>query len=160
MVSIPPLYRIFFLYIDPLFCLSGIYLAFFSPYHFITQGTPSAFSSSTLPSSTSISSPTLSSQIEFLIHAQGACLLGIFVLQAVLLRQVVDEPRGLGVKIWKIVQVSILMVDLGLMYTSWAFDPKAFVNVKGWEAGDWTGNVILGLVIAMRSSFVLGVGSK
>lgn len=38
--TIPLFYRVFFLYIDPLICLSGIYLSFFDNPKFIENGLP------------------------------------------------------------------------------------------------------------------------
>ena len=52
----------------------------------------------------------------------------------------------------------ILLTDLGLLYGVYVGDPEGFVNVAGWESGDWTNIGILGTVIAIRSAFLLGIG--
>jgi hypothetical protein len=45
--SIPVFYRVFFLYIDPLVCLSGIYLSFFDNATFVANGLPPILASYT-----------------------------------------------------------------------------------------------------------------
>jgi len=67
-------------------------------------------------------------------------------------------PQGLNVRIWRIVEFGILLIDLGLFYGIWKADPKEFVEVGQWASGDWTNNGILGCVVVVRSAFLLGIG--
>lgn len=145
MSKIPILYRIFFLYIDPLVCLLGIYTFFFDHPIYIKNGTPRSLSS-TIPNQ------NLTPLETFLLSALGSYSLCIFGIQILLLHQFHD------VKIWRIVMFSILLTDLGLLYTVYSVDPTAFWDVGGWTSGDWSNNGILGVVIAIRSAFLLGVG--
>ena len=152
MAHIPLFYRIFFLYIDPLLCLAGIYIAFFDPHSYIQNGTPHAISS--LIAATEELHPLTSN----LIMALGSYSLFVFAMQILLLQQFKDAPNGINVQIWRIVMFGILLTDLGLLYGVYVADPEGFVNVAGWESGDWTNIGILGTVIAIRSAFLLGIG--
>ena len=152
MAPIPLLYRIFFLYIDPIICLSGIYLFFFDHHTFIQNGVPGVISSQVSPIS------TLSPLNNYLITALGSYSVFVFVMQIFLLHQFKDTPRGLNIKIWRTVQFGILLIDLGLLYGVYVTDPKAALDVSGWRIGDWTNNAILGLVVLVRSAFLVGIG--
>ena len=95
--SIPLIYRLFFLYIDPLICLSGVYLAFFDPATYIANGVPSFVSSS-------ISGTELSPLSAYFLRSLGSWSLSILALQLLILHQFKD------VKLWKILQFSILVL--------------------------------------------------
>ncbi|KAG4440859.1 hypothetical protein IFR05_003672 [Cadophora sp. M221] len=140
MADIPAFYRIFFLYIDPLICLSGIYVLFFDHATYLANGIPHA-----------ISVDVVDPLAHFLLVALGSYALCIFGIQILLLRQFPD------LKIWKIIMFSILSTDLGLLYGVYAADPRGFWDIGGWTSGDWTNNVILFTVATIRSLFLLTV---
>lgn len=79
-------------------------------------------------------------------------------MQILLLHQFKDAAQGLNVKIWRIVQFGILLIDLGLLYGVYYADPKAALDVGVWGSRDWTGNGILGMVAMIRSAFLVGLG--
>jgi hypothetical protein len=139
---IPLFYRIFFLYIDPCICLSGIYVCFFDHGTYLEMGVPRALTRH------SSSSPLTS----HLINALGAWSLCIFALQTLLLQQYRD------VKIWKIFMFAVLLTDLGLVYSIYESDPVMAVSVGKWEKAEWTNHGIFGTVIVIRTAFLLGVG--
>jgi hypothetical protein len=138
---IPLFYRVFFLYIDPLICLSGIYLCFFDHATYLEMGVPQAL--------TRHSPSPLSS---YLITVIGAWSLSIFAMQILLLQQYRD------VKVWKIFMFAILLTDLGMVYAVYEADPVMAVSVSKWGRGEWTNHGILGIVIAVRTAFLLGIG--
>jgi len=140
MSDIPTFYRIFFLYIDPLICLSGIYVLFFDHATYLASGVPHA-----------ITVDAIDPLTQYLLAALGSYALCIFGIQVLLLRQFPD------IKIWRIVMFSILMTDLGLLYGVYAVDPQGFWDIGRWTSGDWTNNGILCTVIGIRSCFLLGV---
>jgi len=152
MSHIPSLYRIFFLYIDPLICLSGIYLSFLDQSTYIQMGTPRVLSKTRSPNT------PIDPLTQYFMMAVGANLLCTFGIEVILLRQVVDAPKGLNVRIWKTVMFCILLSDLALVYTSFNLDHKGLVDVLSWERSDWTNNGILGTAITIRSAFLLGFG--
>jgi hypothetical protein len=147
MAHIPLFYRLFFLYIDPLICLSGIYLAFLDPQSFLLNAVPSALTSSI--------DPTTAPLAAYLIISIGAYSLAILSLQLLLLHGLKDAPNGLNVKLWKILQFSILLIDIGLIYGIYVSSPAELAT---WAGKDW-GNVgILGALIIIRSAFLVGIG--
>jgi hypothetical protein len=139
--NIPLFYKIFFLYIDPLLCLSGVYLCFFDHKTYLEMGVPRALTRH-------VSSPLTS----HLITVLGAWSVSIFALQTLLLQQYRD------VKLWKIFMFAILLTDLGMVYAVYEADPMMAVSVSKWEKGEWTNHGILGMVIAIRTAFLLGIG--
>jgi hypothetical protein len=139
--QIPLFYRVFFLYIDPLFCLSGIYLCFFDHATYLEMGIPRAL--------THHSSSPLTSH---LLTVLGAWSVAIFALQTLLLQQYRD------VKLWRIFMLAILLTDLGMVYAVYVADPVMATSVSKWGSGEWTNHGILGLVIVMRTAFLLGTG--
>lgn len=53
---------------------------------------------------------------------------------------------------------SILLVDVGLLYSGYATNPKAFLDLRSWTSGDWGNNGILAALAVLRTAFLLGVG--
>lgn len=163
MSHIPPFYRIFFLYIDPLICLSGIYLSLFDQPTFLLNGVPSRLLP-TYPSGTSQEEhPNGDPLISHFLFSIGSYSIGILSLQILLLHQVKDAPAGLNVKIWKILEFAILLVDLGLLAAGGvSVDASRRTEeawgVGSWTSGDWTNNGILGAVALIRTAFLLNVG--
>jgi hypothetical protein len=152
MARIPLFYRVFFLYIDPLICLFGIYFFFFDHHTYIQNGIPSAISSQI--TSTTILSPLT----KHLIMALGSYSVFVFAMQILLLHQFKDAPQGLNVKIWRIVQFGILLIDLGLLYGVYSADPMGALDFSGWGGGDLGNNGILVMVAVVRSAFLVGLG--
>jgi hypothetical protein len=158
MSQMPLFYRIFFLYIDPLICLSGIYLCFFDQRTFILNGIPSLITSNHLQSQIH-SSPNsvlnITPATTYFIHSLGAYSLCIIFLQISLLWGFKDVGNGIGVKVWKNVQLGILLIDLGLL---WAVGHAVGWGIDSWVQGDWVNVGILGMVAIIRSCFLIGIG--
>ncbi|KAG9232460.1 hypothetical protein BJ875DRAFT_466758 [Amylocarpus encephaloides] len=152
MSHIPLLYRIFFLYIDPLICLSGIYIFFTSPILYITNGTPTTISHSH-PDPTVL----LNGFTDYLLTSLGSYALFVFAMQILLLHGF-NDAAAIKLRIWKRVQFGILLIDLGLLYGVWRADPAGFWKVAEWDQGDWTNNGILGFVALTRTAFLVGLG--
>lgn len=55
-------------------------------------------------------------------------------------------------------QAAILLVDFGLLGTIVDVDPVLARSPGSWGQGEWSNFGVLGLVIAMRSAFLLGIG--
>ena len=79
-------------------------------------------------------------------------------MQVLLLHQFKDAPQGLNVKLWRIVQFGILLIDVGLLYGICIADPEGALDLGRWKSGDWTNNGILVMVVLFRSAFLVGVG--
>jgi hypothetical protein len=158
MSPIPLFYRIFFLYIDPLICLSGIYLFFFDHASYVQNGVPSILSSriSIIPNSDPITNLSLTPITHHLITALGSYSLFVLIMQILLLQQF----RG-DVRIWKTVQFGILVIDLGLLYGNWKAEAayeKQGLEGRRLQIADWLNNGILAGVAVVRGAFLAGVG--
>lgn len=173
---IPTFYAIFFLYLDPLICLSGIHLSFFDQSTFLMNGVPSSLK---VQHENAIPNHDLTSHF---IRSLGAYSVAIFILQILLGWGFKDAKDGLNVRICKspffsdylvsqlhviefglmntgrILQFSILTIDVLLLYSIYLASPGQFLNLKTWDSGDWTNNGILSLVAIIRSAFLLGIG--
>ena len=90
--------------------------------------------------------------------AIGSYSLCVLAMQILLLQQFKDAPDGLDLKVWRIVQFGILLIDLGLLWGVWVAHVEGGVDWGRWEGGEWANNGILGLVAVIRSAFLLGVG--
>lgn len=145
--KIPAFYRTFFLYIDPVICLIGIYIFFFDHQAFLESGAPQSITANA----------KLTPLIDFLLLCSGSYALFVFAMQILLLHQFKDAPDGLNLKIWRIVLFGILLIDLGLLVAMYTADPGIW-NVAGWGRGEWSNYSILGVVTVLRTSFLLGVG--
>ncbi|KAM5344152.1 hypothetical protein ACJ41O_012689 [Fusarium nematophilum] len=131
-------YRIFFLWIDPILTVMGIYVNLFD-HELATQ----AFFSNYPP--TEELKPFV-----YQIGGMGMSFLCLFVL---LLRYTND------VNVWKIVQFAIILADFTMltsMYVAMRLEGRFAVSDWRWE--DWFGGVITVVCTIVRVLFVLGVG--
>ncbi len=136
---IPAAYRIFFTSLDPLVALGGAYLHFFLPETVLD---------SYIPATVSPHEP----QHYMLYQQLGGFLLGSAFLSIVLLRYTGD----LGV--WRILQASILIVDVTLLFTQWdALARQGRLSLGATRAEDWGCAAITGTVAVVRVLFLTGV---
>jgi len=146
--KIPLFYRVFFLYLDPLIGLSGLWIFFFDHQVFLTTGAPSAIAKGA----------SYTPLARYLLFSLGSYSLAITAMQVYLLQAFKNAPDGLNLKIWRFVQAAILLIDLGLLGTLYDADPTAARNPQTWGSGELSNYGILGLVIVARSAFLLGIG--
>ena len=142
--QIATVYRLFFLYIEPVSALLGAYFSFFDqPAYLSLTHALSAPQQDSIPISTQI------------VLSQLANLCLLFAINEMLVLRSTKDLR-----VWKALLFGLLVADLGHLWS---------VKVLGWEmywrAGDWNaidwGNVGFVYVGAlMRSCFLLGVGVK
>jgi uncharacterized protein YhhL (DUF1145 family) len=151
MSRIPLFFRVFILYVDPFISLLAVYLCFFDPHAYIQNGVPGTLLSST------ISNTIIPPLVEYIIMVVGSFSLCISAVQILLLHGFKDAPNNLNIKIWKIVMLGVLLADMGLVYSVYHADPTAFMKLGAWKSGDWINNGVLGALIAIRVSFLLGV---
>ncbi len=138
--AIPAFYRIFFTYIDPLVASWGAYMDFFTPDTVLNSFVPN-----------SARNPAH----DMLFQQLGGGLLNIAFLSAVLLRYTND------VKIWKIVQLGILIVDVVGLYSLWdGLGRQGRLDPRGWRGEDWGCVGITGFVTVLRMMFMAEVGFR
>lgn len=137
---IPLIYRIFFLYMEPVMAFNGAILCHWYPTIFLNT-----------MSATAKYAP--SNQV---IYDQLAATYVLFSFnQAVLLRTSKD------LKVWKTVLVGILLCDFIHLYSMWCvMGTQVFLSPQLWRSEDWVNLVLLYGPVVLRSSFLAEVGFK
>lgn len=139
--SLPLIYSVFFLYIEPVATAVGAYYAFFqqSEYMRMTHSTPT----SVLGVSTR----------ESIVLYQLANLYFCFALNEALVLRATNDRR-----VWRTFLLGLLIADFGHLYSVHELGFKIYYEVWNWNmmmAGN-LGFVYVGA--AMRTAFLLGVG--
>lgn len=138
--NVPLLYRLFFLYIEPIGALVGALQAHFTPTDFLV---------------TFIQAPPIPVQLQHqIVFDQLAATYFLFAFnEAVVLRSTHD------LRVWKTIILGILICDLIHLYGSYcALGPEVFWNPLLWR---WYDAVNLGMLWGpggLRLAFLLGVG--
>ncbi|KAK3903182.1 NADP-dependent alcohol dehydrogenase [Staphylotrichum tortipilum] len=120
--TLPLLYRLFFLLIEPLATLVGAYFALFDQETYLNLSHGSS-APTTIPLGTSI----VMSQL-------GNMYFALALSEALVLRSTSD------LRVWKAVIISLLVADVGHLYTVRVLGPQIFWSVSEWNAIDW-GNI-------------------
>lgn len=140
----PIIYRLFFLYIEPVSALVGAFFAHFrqDDYLLLTHAA-SAPASGAIPTGTSI------------VLSQLANLYLLFTLnEALVLRSTSD------LRVWKTVLFGLLIADLGHLWTVRQLGMDIYLpwNFAQWNAIDWGNIPFVYLGASMRAAFISGVG--
>jgi hypothetical protein len=141
MPTIPSFYRLFFPTLDPLIAFSGILTNLLSPSTILTLYNPAAHL------------PPLPEALT-LIDINAGFLFATTPLQIIMLRLRPDD-----VVVWKCLQGSILLQDLGILAAvgrALVTQGRASVGLVRLE--EWGNIVILGAVAVIRAAFLLNVG--
>lgn len=138
--TLPLIYRLFFLIIEPISALVGAYYAHFDQDEYLTlTHAPSA--PSPIPLGTGIA------------MSQLANLYFFFALnEALVLRSTSD------LRVWKTVLFCLLVADLGHLYTVRGLGPDIYWTFAKWNAIDWGNIPFVYLGAAMRVAFLANIG--
>jgi hypothetical protein len=143
-VTIPLLYRIFFLWIEPSTTFLGAYVAHFMQQEYLKTthaATAAAFAATTLPVGISV------------VLSQLANMYFYFALnQSLLLRSTAD------LKVWRTVFCIMLVTDVGHLYSLKELGTAMYWHYTGWTVADWMNYPYMYLAMTMRIAFVMGVG--
>ena len=138
--TLPLIYRLFFLLIEPIATLAGAYYAFFDQRAYLDL-THAVSAPSPIPLGTSIA------------MSQLANLYFAFALsEAIVLRSTSD------LRVWKAVLFCLLVADLGHLYTVSVLGPQIYWSVFEWNAIDWGNIGFVYLGASMRIAFLAGIG--
>jgi hypothetical protein len=148
---IPLPYRLFHLYLEPVFALNGARLAIQTPQTYLQIISPPTYPH-----------PAAPSPVETLLLAQIASLYALFAFnEAVILRYV--GPQRLD--IWRLIIMGCLIADVGHMWALWKvaglteggleifWDPRMWTR---WE--EWGNLGLTWFAMLLRMGFVTGVG--
>ncbi|KAI4117417.1 MAG: hypothetical protein LQ345_002338 [Seirophora villosa] len=138
---VPLVYRIFFLYIEPLAAMLGAYYAFFEPRDYLRLTDPASTPSVSLPPSTTIVLGQLSNL--YLLFA---------INEALVLRATSD------IRVWRTLLFGLLIADLGHLYSVHPLGLQMYWNVFRWNAIDWGNVAFVYAGASTRVLFLAGVG--
>lgn len=138
---IPPLYRLFFLYVEPLASLVGAYYALCNPHEYLRLTDPSIAFPKQLTLSTSI------------ILIQLSNLYFLFTInEALVLRATSD------INVWRTLLFCLLIADVGHLYSVHPLGFQIYWNLLGWNAIDWGNIGFVYMGATMRICFLAGLG--
>ncbi|KAI3394871.1 hypothetical protein diail_2158 [Diaporthe ilicicola] len=140
----PALYRLFFLYIEPVSALVGAFYAHLRQrdYLLLTHGA-SAPVLGPIPTGTSI------------VLSQLANLYLLFALNEAIVLRSTSDPR-----VWRAVLFGLLVADLGHLWTVRPLGLDVFLpwNFARWNAIDWGNIPFVYMGASMRAAFLAGLG--
>ena len=141
--SVPLIYRLLFLYIEPVAALGGTLITTFDPVSFLRTFSPA--------STSSIYSPLTQP-----IYDQVAALLFLFAwIQAVVLRSTDD------IRLWKTILFGMFLCDVLHLYSSYKIlGPEMFFDPRMWRAEEWVNFGMLYGPGGLRLAFCAGFGLK
>ena len=88
-----------------------------------------------------------------LFQQTGSGMLQIAFIQAAVLRAYPQDRR-----LWRLVQISVLIVDIVLLLSLWdALSKQGRLNPVRWRGEDWTSIGITGVVAVIRLCFLADV---
>jgi hypothetical protein len=138
--SLPILYRLFFLVIEPISALVGAYFAYFRQDEYLNL-THAASAPSQIPVGTTI------------VMSQLANLYLFFAInEALVLRSSTD------LRVWKTVLFCLLVGDLGHLYTVKDLGLDIYWSYWRWNAIDWGNIPFVYLGASMRIAFLSNIG--
>ena len=138
--SVPLLYRLFFLLVEPLAALVGAYYAHFSQAEYLRL-THVASAPDPIPLGTTIALSQLANLYLFFA-----------INEALVLRSTSD------IRVWKTVLFCLLIGDIGHLYTVKELGVNIYWSVSEWNAIDWGNIPFVYLGASMRLAFLLNVG--
>lgn len=140
--TIPTFYWLFFIVLDPVIALWGMYMMFF---------TPAVVTDAFIPASVSPYNPLQT----FFQHQLGGALSMCIILDLFLLR------RTNEIWIWKVQQAGQLVYDLALLYSIWyALSQQGRLSTSALRIEDWGNIAITGSCAVVRWLFCAGVGLR
>jgi hypothetical protein len=144
------IYRIWFLYLEPLAALGGTYLSIFNPDRFLSGTLP-------LPTYLSIaSSPNgsvpITPLLELLLTNIGALYLLFAINEGIVLRLTKEKS------VWFGVMGAMLASDVGHIYAVYAIAPERMWALASWNGDEWVNVGMLVFGAVLRAAFLMGVG--
>ncbi|KAK9321777.1 hypothetical protein V1517DRAFT_325360 [Lipomyces orientalis] len=146
-VALP--YRLYFLYFEPFFALSGAYLPIFRSEFYLSITVPHSILYPT-PNSPSPSTQPLTG----LLLTQISILYAFFSFNEAVVLRCTDDLR-----VWRALLSGCLLSDFGHLYANLIVaDPTIFWNPWSWGVDEWGNLGILWAGAILRVAFLWGVG--
>ena len=140
-VHLPILYRLFFLWIEPLSTIVGAFYAHFLPQVYLELTHAASAPTALVPVGTRVALTQLAN-----------LYLAFAINEALVLRSSSD------VRVWRALLLGLLIADFGHLYSVWALGLESYWRFWTWNAINW-GNVGFVYCGAMtRVAFLCGIG--
>ncbi|KAM3083101.1 Basic amino-acid permease [Clarireedia jacksonii] len=140
------IYRIFFLYMEPIFALGGAYLCLFDPAKFLVSTAPASIYSDHPYAATPV--------IDFLAADVGALYLLFAINEGITLRLTRDYS------VWKSVVAAMLVCDFGHLWGIYSVAPEQCLDFVRWTNEERFNYLILIFGAILRAAFLMGIGNK
>jgi hypothetical protein len=136
-------YKIWFLYLEPVFALGGTYLCLFDPDRFLSGTVP-------LPA-LSFAPILITPILQMMLTNIGALYILFAVVEGGILRLTREKT------VWLAIIAAMLASDVGHIYAAYVIAPERILEVGGWNSDEWInyGTLIFGA--ALRVAFLLGI---
>jgi hypothetical protein len=138
---IHPLYRIFFLVIEPISALVGAFFTHFRQETYLTLLNAASAPTTQAPKATSVAMSQLANMFFF------------FALnEALVLRSTAD------LRVWRTVLFVLLVADVGHLFSMSELGTGIYWDVVSWNASDWGNVPFVYAGMIMRVCFLMGFG--
>ncbi|KAJ7097219.1 hypothetical protein B0H15DRAFT_34137 [Mycena belliarum] len=144
--EIPAIYKLFFLYIEPLSALAGAYYAAFRPEDYLRD--------LSLPAARPETSSSLTTQTNMVLLQ----LANLYLLFALNEHLVLSSTTSL--KTWRRLLFGLLVADFGHLISMAPLGGGVFWRVAEWNAMVWGSVGFVYVGASMRMSFLAGLGLK
>ena len=144
------IYKIWFLYFEPVAAIGGTYLCASNPDRFLsgTLPLPAYLSLATSPGPSVPITPLLRMML-----VNIAALYALFaIIEGVVLRLTKEKS------VWLAVLAAMLVCDMGHIYAVFEIGPERMWQVGAWNSDEWINYGTLTFGAALRAAFLLGVG--
>ncbi|KAM0199135.1 hypothetical protein ACHAPA_001635 [Fusarium lateritium] len=138
---IHPIYRIFFLVLEPISALVGAFYTHFRQETYLSLLNAPSAPAAQAPTATSVAMSQLANMYFF------------FALnEALVLRSTAD------LRVWRTVLLVLLIADVGHLYSMSALGSGIYWDVKAWNVSDWGNVPWVYAGMSMRLCFLMGFG--
>lgn len=138
---IPFIYRIFFLYIEPLAAVVGAYYAFYEPHEYLYLTHALSAPALSIPLSTTI------------ILNQLSNLYLLFAINEALVLRATSE-----INVWRTLLFGLLIADFGHLYSVYPLGLSVYWNIFQWNAIDWGSVAFVYAGATLRICFLARLG--
>ncbi|CAK7266549.1 hypothetical protein SEPCBS119000_002087 [Sporothrix epigloea] len=143
-IHLPAVYRLFFLFIEPVSALAGAYFAYFRQNDYLNMT-----HAASAPAAAGLGIPIVSN----VVLSQLSNLYLLFAInEALVLRTTADR------RVWRTLLFGLLVADLGHLYALRPLGSDVYWRIDQWNAMDWGNVPFVYLGAAMRTAFLFGVG--
>ncbi|MCJ1355645.1 MAG: hypothetical protein MMC33_005637 [Icmadophila ericetorum] len=148
--NIPLIYTLFFLYLEPLSLLAGVYYTLFSPQKYleIVHAIPTVTSYSSATAASAVAKPLDHSAMVLVTQLANVYFL-FFLTESLVLRATSEAG------VWKVLMAALMVADVGHLTIVWRFGGEVAAEGLGLAAADWAKPAVM---MVIRGAFLLDVG--